>query len=215
MQPTPLTLRDKMEDTLYILSITANRNYHLLENCVQVHIDTNDNPTEPEQTLISGVKMFTSIQFSAFLDEWEQHFLKLKEDTTVTARIERVERLVQPAFDVIALYPNIKDFRDTFLAHNARIRVTRTVYENSYRGNYVSTLVVPASLSEFMLVATAFLEISKTIIEEFKDYYIQPEDFLEKYTTPNNIKPKTNQECFDLDTEMKLKIDALRQSENH
>lgn len=66
---TPLTPQERIEDTLYILSATANRNYNLLANCLKVYDESEGEPAAPQMALIRGVWMFGIIQLSAFLDE--------------------------------------------------------------------------------------------------------------------------------------------------
>jgi hypothetical protein len=210
MQPTLLTDKEKVEDTLHILALTSYRAYHLVKRCIEVYEASNGKPSDAQIGLIKGVQMFLIIQFSAFLDEWRTGFLKLKEEGIEVTRVEKMERIVKPAFDVIAEYPDIKTFRDTLLAHNSRIKVTKTKYENSYRGSLISGIVAPISISEFVLVATACLKITDIVVDEFKDYYIRPADFLTQYTLPNNNKAKTDAQCKKLNEDMDVAIKALQ-----
>lgn len=210
MQPTLLTDKEKVEDTLHILALTSYRAYHLVKRCIEVYEASNGKPSDAQIGLIKGVQMFLIIQFSAFLDEWRTGFLKLKEEGIEVTRVEKMERIVKPAFDVIAEYPDIKTFRDTLLAHNSRIKVTNTKYENSYRGSLISGIVAPISISEFVLVATACLKITDIVVDEFKDYYIRPADFLAQYTLPNNSKAKTDAECKKLNEDMDAAIKTLQ-----
>jgi hypothetical protein len=213
--PAPLTNQERIEDTLYILSATANRNYNLLSNCLRVYDASKGEPTEPQMALIRGVWMLGIIQFSAFLDEWNQQFLKLKEAGIEVERVEKVERIAKPALDTIALYPSIKAMRDTVLAHNSRTRITRgSPYVNSFRGGLISTFVTPANMSEFMLLATACLEAAQVAKEEFSEFYIEPDDFVAQYTQPNTVQARDNQECFALHESMLEQIAALKQAEN-
>ena len=170
MQPTPLTDKEKVEDTLHILALTSYRAYHLVKRCIEVYEASNGKPSDAQMGLIKGVQMFLIIQFSAFLDEWRTGFLKLKELGIEAPRVERMEKIVKPALDIIAEYPDIKTFRDTLLAHNSRVKITNTKYANSYRGSLISGIVAPVSISEFFLVASACLKITDVIVDEFKDY---------------------------------------------
>jgi hypothetical protein len=214
--PIPLTPQERIEDTLLILNITAFRNYHLLSNCIKVYDESSDNITEAQLALITGVRLFGIIQFSAFLDEWNRQFLQLKVDGIEADRVEKVERIAKPALDILDLYPSIRDMRNSVLAHNSRTRLTqRSPYLNAYRGNLISTFVTPASISEFMLLAATCLEIAQVAREEFAEYYIEPEDFMSQYTIPNVVIPRTNTECYTLHTDMLAQIAALKQSENN
>lgn len=171
---------------------------------------------EPEEALVTGIKMYSIIQISAFMDEWNTQFLKLKDDNIESARIEKVERIVKPALDVINLYPDIRKFRNTLLAHNSRIEIRQggvKKYINTFRGDFISTLVTPATISEFMLLGRACLEIAQAASTELAEFFIQPEDFMSAYTKPNTTVPRSNEECYAIETYMLAQMASLTAAE--
>lgn len=148
--------------------------------------------------------MFAIVQFSAFLDEWDNQFLKLRTDGIESTKVTEVETITQPAFDIINLFPDIIKYRNWLFAHN--LRVGQNGYSNVFRGNWISTLVVPTSINEFQLVSRALQNIVKVAKQVFSAYYITPTDFIARYSTPVPNNGRTAEQCLLLDEKMETEI---------
>lgn len=179
--PTP---QEELEDCVFILNSIANT----AKNFINAAVESADGVPKPEKgkklskenTLMFATLIYSLVQVSAFLDEWERQFLGLKQRGIEAARVEKVAQIVEPALEAIRSFTGLRDYRNWALAHNSRIRDMK--YKNAYRGNHISALKVPVTLPDYMLVGDCLTFCAEMVRTEFEEYYTKPSDFVEANT---------------------------------
>ena len=186
----------EIEDAHHLLNTTANEIEHYVMTAVtlveKIGNPERGAPIRPEDALMQGSLMYSLIRAVAFMDEWEE-LGNLVSKGIEKDRLLKLRRVAKPMLSKVReLFPDLREYR-TILAHNARANKGENT-TNAFRGDYLSKLVVPVSLPDYILISNC-LKICKELFNKaFPKYNILPSEFIAKNTVLNLRKGLTRAE---------------------
>lgn len=179
MKLKSIKMINKLENSVFILSKINYKIQHCLDTVVNFGLEY-DTKVDEIQTLTYTVLEHGMILVVSYIDEYNDHFAIYLRESNPANYSENLQKVIKTIHaEINNLFPDLKKFRNHFLAHNYRVNKKQNIFLNGA----IRTYRVPQNILDYMLLTILINRSYDLIKQEF------PAAF-------NNIKKVTNEQSL-------------------
>lgn len=158
---------NQLENSIYILSKINSKIQHCLDTVVSVGIEY-DIKEEQIQTLTYTALEHGLILVVSYIDEYNNHFSICLKNSKPPAYCKKLWNVIKVIHNEInKLFPDLKDFRNHFLAHNYRVDRKENIFLNAV----IRTYQVPQNIADYILLTTLINKSHTLFKNEFPEAF--------------------------------------------
>jgi hypothetical protein len=120
----------------------------------------NINVYSKDLVVLNSLLYMNIIDFCSYLDEYNNYFCKFPEEE-INLKIKEIKTICKPFIKEINKWSDLRNFRNSFIAHNMRNKLNKVVFREQLNLN------IPRGIFEMEMASRCFCSITHIILTEF------------------------------------------------